>query len=89
MLFHHIDSRYTSIQQYLSDTRIDRYYAWGTEIEILALTHFTNTNVHVYQNRYGHGNVDESLEDDRSTSSVYILNIDDIHFEVVMSSHSN
>ena len=53
MLFHHLPSRYTSIDEYIHDTEMDRNFTWGTDIEILTMAHLLNTRVFVYNMKTG------------------------------------
>ena len=39
MLFHHLNLGYTSIDEYIHDTEMDRNFTWGTDIEILTMAH--------------------------------------------------
>ena len=89
MLFHHLDLRYTSIDEYIHDTEMDRNFTWGTDIEILTMAHLLNTRVFVYNTVhedwgvYSPHNVDRSLnEPDITHMSMFIRNRVD-HFEVV------
>ena len=41
MLFHYLPSRYTSIDEYIHDTEMDRNFTWGTDIEMLTMAHLT------------------------------------------------
>ena len=43
MLFHHLNSRYTSIDEYIHDTEMDRNFTWGTDVEMLTMAHLLNT----------------------------------------------
>ena len=43
-----ISNGYTSVEQYVSETGMNRTSVWGTEIEILTLAHLLSTPVLVY-----------------------------------------
>ena len=43
-----ISNVYTSVEQYVSETGMNRTNVWGTEIEILTLAHLLSTPVLVY-----------------------------------------
>ena len=87
------NQQYTSIQQYLQDTRMDINYVWGTDVEIMTFAHIANTKVLVYTAStdtwlmYKPGDVDRSLDNDVTARSVYIRLTTWEHFEVVKSIH--
>ena len=45
LLFHHIPNRISKIQQYITETGMDKESTWGTDIEILTLAHLLQTCV--------------------------------------------
>ena len=91
MLFHHMGSEYTSIQQYFQVAHMDCNYVWGTDVEILTFVHLTNTHVLVFHpdldtwSTYSPRDVELSLTNDSTGRSVYIKNSGNTHFEVVSS----
>ncbi len=83
---------YTSVQEYVRATKMDREATWGTEVETIALSHLLNTPVlsyvteHANWNRYTPRAVNMSLDDDdyQTEMSIY-LRYNGVHFEVVCS----
>lgn len=91
LLFAHmIGYGYSSIQEYIRATNMDRPYTWGTDIEIFTLAHLLQTPTLTYVKDRGSWervtphNVDNTLNDDVTQMSMY-LNLSDNHFEVVCS----
>ena len=88
LLVHYID--YTSIQEYIQETKMDQACTWGTEIEMLTASHLLQACVVSYEtgratwNRHSPHAVDRTLNDDVTQMSVYIRNPPG-HFEVVRS----
>ena len=67
---------------------------WGTDIEILSLTHLLQTPVHSYSQQYGQWqrysphDVDRQLRDDFQQMSLYLFHTGN-HFNVVSSVRRN
>ena len=87
LLVHYID--YTSIQEYIQETKMDQACTWGTEIEMLTASHLLQACVVSYETgratwiRHSPHAVDRTLNDG-TQMSVYIRNPPG-HFEVVRS----
>ena len=73
ILFHHLPPRYTSIEEYIHDTEMDRNFTWGTDVEMLTMAHLLNTCVFVYNTVinnwgvYSAHHVDRSLNEPDNT----------------------
>ena len=86
LLGHHLVG-HTSIQSYIAGSGIA---AWGTDIEMLTLSHLLNTPILSYSQQHGAwqrycpSNVDRYLRDDMQQRSMYILHSYN-HFNVVCS----
>ena len=86
---HHVVN-YTSIQEYITDTNMDQECAWGTDIEILTLSHLLHTPIMSYSvqhhswQRYAPHNVDRSLTDNILQMSLYLVHKTN-HFDVACS----
>ena len=90
LLDNHISSMYSSVQQYITDTKMDQEGTWGTHVGMFTLAHLLKTIVFSYitedQNwwRYSPHFIDRSLVDDCTTMAMYIRHLPD-HFDVVRS----
>ena len=90
LLGSHIHRSYASVEQYITATRMDMEYTWGTEVEIYSPAHLLQTCIFTYDvqlsNWYRHSPhcVDRTLHDDITLMSMYI-NHSPQHFEVVHS----
>ncbi len=82
--------QYSSVQDYIRATGMDRATTWGTDIEMLTLAHLLKTPVLCYAtdesfwHRYFPCNVDRTLNYDVTQMAMY-LNHPPFHFEVVCS----
>ena len=87
LLFHLIE--YSCVKEYIR-TKNDKASVWGTDIEILTLSHLLQTPIHLYLTdrtkwgRYSPRNVDTALNDDVTQMSMYLWH-PPAHFEVVRS----
>ena len=78
MLFHLIHGSPTSIQSYISDSKMDLWGRWCSDIEILTLAHMLQTDIYSYNtedlkwHKYGFADVDRNASDDVSRISIYI-----------------
>ena len=81
---------YTSVEQYVSETGMNRTSVWGTEIEILTLAHLLSTPVLVYAAgnndwvRYSPSMITTGMHDNVEQKSMYIRHSNS-HFDVVLS----
>ena len=86
--FHLVE--YSSITEYIRTKNMDKASVWGTDIEILTLSHLLQTPIHLYLTerakwgRYSPRNVDTTLNDDVRQMSMYLCH-PPAHFEVVRS----
>ena len=91
LLFRHIPNRISNIQQYITETGMDKESTWGTNIEILTLAHLLPTCVFSYNvqhhnwQRMSPATIDRSITEDTTEMSMYINYRDMVHFEVVRS----
>ena len=89
LLGHHL-SGHTSIQSYIAASRMNVDSTWGTDIEMLTLSHLLNTPIVSYSQQYGNWqrysphDVDRTLRDDMQQRAMYILHTRN-HFNVVCS----
>ena len=89
LLRHHITS-HASVQAYIQSTAMDQNGAWGTEVEILTLSHLLQTNVYTFHTAtsrwllYSPSIVDRQLAIDIGHRSMYIKHVND-HYQVVSS----
>ena len=89
LLGHHL-LNYDSIQTYIVASGMDEEYTWGTDIEMLTLSHLLNTPIVSYSEQFGNWqrysphNVDRTLRDEINQMSMYLLHSHD-HFTVVCS----
>lgn len=80
-----------SVQQYIRATGMDRNATWGTDIEMFTLTHMLRTCVFVYKpdtqqwQKMSPDFLGNVATDDIGQKSMYIVNENDNHFEVVLS----
>ena len=85
-----ISNGYTSVEQYVSETGMNRTSVWGTEIEILTLAHLLSTRVLVYAAgnndwvRYSPSMITTGMHDNVDQKSMYIRHSNS-HFDVVLS----
>ena len=85
-----ISNGYTSVEQYVSETGMNRMSVWGTEIEILTLAHLLSTPVLVYAAgnndwvRYSPSMITTGMHDNVDQKSMYIRHSNS-HFDVVLS----
>ena len=85
-----ISNGYTSVEQYVSETGMNRTSVWGTEIEILTLAHLLSTPVLVYAAgnndwvRYSPSMITTGMHDNVDQKSMYIRHSNS-HFDVVLS----
>ena len=83
--FHLVE--YSSIEEYIRTKNMDKASVWGTDIEILTLSHLLQTPIHLYLTerakwgRYSPRNVDTTLN---RQMSMYLWH-PPAHFEVVRS----
>ena len=81
-------SNYSSIQEYITHTNMDRERSWGSDIEMLTLSHLLQTPILSYSvhnahwSKYAPHHVDRTLSDDVAQMSMYILHRLN-HFDVV------
>ena len=91
ILGHHI-LNYSSIQEYIAGTNMDRESAWGSEFEILTLAHLLQTPILSYSahnrhwSKYAAHDLDRTLSHDVTQMYMYLLHRYN-HFEVVCSVH--
>ena len=89
ILGHHV-LNYSSIQDYIADTNMDRESAWDTDIEMLTLPHLLQTPILSYNaqdrrwSKYAAHDLDRTLNHDVTQMSMYLLHRYN-HFEVVCS----
>ena len=89
LLGHHL-LNYDSIQTYIVASGMDKEYTWGTDIEMLTLSHLLNTPIVSYSEQFGNWqrysphNVDRTLRDEISHMCMYLLHSHN-HFTVVCS----
>ena len=89
LLGHHL-LNYDSIQTYIVASGMDEEYTWGTDIEMLTLSHLLNTPIVSYSEQFGNWqrysphNVDRTLRDEINQMSMYLLH-SHTHFTVVCS----
>ena len=85
------DTSVHSVDQYLRQSRMDRSRTWGTDKEVMALSHLLNTTIYTYTTTSGDwarsspNQVDPSLHSSISEQSMYIRNLSLTHFDVVVS----
>ena len=85
------DTSVHSVDQYLRKSRMDRSRTWGTDKEVMALSHLLNTTIYTYTTTSGDwgrsspNQVDPSLHSPISEQSMYIRNLSLTHFDVVVS----
>ena len=83
-------TQHNSIQSYISQERMDEDYAWGSEVEILTLSHLLQTNIYSFDITsqrwfcYSPHYVDRSIPLDVSKKSLYLIHYPR-HFAVVSS----
>jgi hypothetical protein len=93
ILDHHLVG-YNSIQSYIAASRMDQDYTWGTDIEMLTLSHLLQTPVlsfsaeHNNWQRYSPHDVDRTTADDMQSMSLYLMHTYN-HFNVVCSVTKN
>ena len=87
-----INVNHSIVDEYINDTQIDTNGAWGTAVEIFALTHLLNTHIISYSRVNGTwqlhspSHVDPSLQVYESDSDcVMFLYHTGNHFKVVQS----
>ena len=88
---HHYDlfRGYSSVQEYIEHTRMDEDATWGTDIEIMTLSHLLNTCIFTYnthdQNwyRFSPHSVDGTLPDDITQRAIYLRFLPG-HYDVVL-----
>ena len=74
LLGHHL-LNYDSIQTYIVASGMDEEYSWGTDIEMLTLSHLLNTHIVSYSEQFGNWqrysphNVDRTLRDEINSFS--------------------
>ena len=89
LLSHHL-LNYDSIQTYIVASDMDKEYTWGTDIEMLTLSHLLNTPIVSYCEQFGNWqrnsphNLDIILRDEINQISMYLLHSHN-HFNVVWS----
>ena len=89
LLGHHL-LNYDSIQTYIVASGMDEEYTWGTDIEMLTLSHLLNTPIVSYSEQFGNWqrysphNVDRTVRDEINQMSMYLLHSHN-HFTVVCS----
>ena len=89
LLSHHL-LNYDSIQTYIVASGMDEEYTWGTDIEMLTLSHLLNTPIVSYSEQFGNWqrysphNVDRTVRDEINQMSMYLLHSHN-HFTVVCS----
>ena len=85
-----ISNGYTSVEQYVSETGMNRTSVWGTEIEILTLAHLLSTPVLVSAAgnndwvRYSPSMITSGMHDNVDQKSMYIRHSNS-QFDVVLS----
>ena len=83
-------SNYTSIQEYISHNNMDRDGTWGSDIEVLIMSHLLRTTVFLYNVehaswcRYCPRHIERTLHDDTTQMSLYIRH-PPAHFDIVRS----
>ena len=93
LLGRHIPERFTSVQQYIEETGMDKFGEWGTNIEMSTLAHLLQTTIYSFVERPGYwtvftpNGVDVTISGyyhvyDRTKMSMYINHPRD-HFQVV------
>ncbi len=91
LLGHLITGNYSSVQEYIHNTNMDREGTRGTEIEMWSLAHLLQTPIVSYVTLYTltgigtpYSKVDRTLNDDLTHMCMYIR-FDSDHFTVVCS----
>ena len=80
---------YSSVQQYIEDTKMNQNETWGSDIEIITLSHLINTCIFTYstqdQNwyRFSPHSVDRTLPDDITQRAMYLRYLPG-HYDVVL-----
>ena len=81
---------YTSAEQYIQATRMDKFGTWGTGIEMVTLAHMLQTCIFSYNteehtwHRYTPENLDRTRQDDLTKVAMYLRHPHN-HFDVVLS----
>ena len=81
---------YTSAEQYIQATRMDRFGTWGTDTEMVTLAHLLQTCIFSYNteehtwHRYTPENLDSTWQDDLTKMAMYLRHPYN-HFDVVLS----
>lgn len=84
--------QFNSVQEYIDNTRMSSNRQWGTELEIMCLSHNIMFNVNMFSFYVGSNtwsvfspiNIERTLSQDFTTMSVYIY-LRHAHFYVVSS----
>ena len=85
-----VSNGYTSVEDYLHQTHMNKRGVWGTDIEIYTLAHLLSTPVIVYVAgsndwvRYSPSALTSSVHDNLTQKSMYIRHSSS-HFDVVLS----
>ena len=80
---------YSSVQQYIERTKMNQNKTWGSDIEIITLSHLINTCIFTYstqdQNwyRFSPHSVDRTLPDDITQRAMYLRYLPG-HYDVVL-----
>ena len=81
---------YTSAEQYIQATRMDKFGTWGTDTEMVTLAHMLQTCIFSYNtqehtwHRYTPENLDRTWQDDLTKVAMYLRHPHN-HFDVVLS----
>ena len=92
-LGHHLTG-YNSVESYIASTGMDQDGTWGTDIEMLTLSHLVQTPIlsysqqHAHWRRYSPHDVDRQLVDDVHQRFMYLLHRGN-HFSVAGSVRRN
>ena len=93
---HHYDlfAGYSSVQQYIEKSRMSENATWGSDIEIITLSHLLNTCIFTYSTqdknwyRFSPHAVDGTLPDDITQRAMYLRYLPG-HYDVVLRTMSS
>ena len=83
-------SKFSSVKEYVQYTKMDKQGTWGTEIELLVLSHLLKTSIYTYLTTnkkwfvFSPSKLDKKLAFDSTSKSVYLRH-PPIHYDVVLN----
>ena len=86
-------SKFSSVKEYVQHTKMDKQGTWGTEIELLVLSHLLKTSIYTYLTTnkkwfvFSPSKLDKKLAFDSTSKSVYLRH-PPIHYDVVLNVQS-